>query len=404
MTPSPLLIPAVTPWSLRRVGTFLGLLWLNFTLTSSFASAADMQSAKPVPVILDTDIGDDIDDTWALALLLKSPELDLKLVVGDYGRAQYRARLLAKFLDRAGRSDVPVGVGLDIAPRGNGRQSEWIKDYDLKSYPGKVRADGVQAIIDTVMNSPQPVTLICIGPVSNIAEALKREPRIAQHARFVGMHGSVRVGYGGAKQPDAEWNVKADPKALQAVFAAPWDITITPLDTCGFVSLTGDRYRRVREATDRNIADVIANYRLWVPGDAKLPADMADNRSSTLFDPVAVYLAIGPDLCVMEKLGLRITDDGHTVIDPQARQVNVATQWNDLGAFEDFLVERLSAMPTQVQTLTSVSSPNISTNQKYWMVEDGEARERLPLYLTIPAAKPDELTPANGYPKRKTFP
>jgi inosine-uridine nucleoside N-ribohydrolase len=328
---------------LRRIGGCLGLLWLGFTLTALPARAAETQPKPvPIPVILDTDIGDDIDDTWALALLLKSPELDLKLVVGDYGQAQYRARLLAKLLARAGRTDVPVGVGLDIVPRGEGRQAAWVKDYDLKSYPGRVNADGVQALIDTVMKSPQLVTLICIGPVPNIAAALKREPRLAQHARFVGMHGSVRVGYGGAKQPHAEWNVKADPRSCQQVFAAPWNITITPLDTCGLVILTGDKYRRVRDTTDRTVADLMVNYRLWVAGDAKLPADMADQRSSTLFDTVAVYLAIRPDLCVMEKINLRVTDDGFTVVDPQAKLVNVATSWKDLGAFEDFLAERLA--------------------------------------------------------------
>jgi inosine-uridine nucleoside N-ribohydrolase len=309
------------------------------------ARAADPPPAKPVPVILDTDIGDDIDDSWALALLLKSPELDLKLAVGDYGEAQYRARLLAKFLERAGRGDVPVGVGLDLAPHGDGRQAAWVRDYDLKSYPGKVRADGVQALIDTIMHSPQTVTLICIGPAPNIAAALKREPRIAQHARFVGMDGSVRLGYGGAKQPCAEWNVKADPKALQAVFAAPWDITITPLDTCGLVQLTGGKYRRVRDTTDRNVADLIANYRLWLAADPASPAGVADQHSSTLFDTVAVYLAQRRDLCVMEKLNLRVTDDGLTVIDPQARPVTVAAQWKDLGAYEDFLVERLAGKP-----------------------------------------------------------
>ena len=296
----------------------------------------------PIPVILDTDIGDDIDDTWALALLLKSPELDLKLVVGDYGEAQYRARLLAKLLERAGRSDVPVGIGLDIAPLGESHQAVWIKDYDLKSYPGKVLTNGVQAIIDTIMQSPQTVTLICIGPAPNIAEALKREPRIAQHARFVGMDGSVRLGYGDAKQPCAEWNVKADPKAMQAVFAAPWDITITPLDTCGLVTLTGEKYRHVLHTTNCNIADLITNYHIWVANQPTLAADMADRHSTTLFDPVAVYLAMHQDLCVMEQLPLRVTDDGFTVIDPQARMVSVATQWKDLGAFEDFLVERLA--------------------------------------------------------------
>jgi inosine-uridine nucleoside N-ribohydrolase len=332
---------------LRRIGACLGLLYLGFTLTALPARAADTQPPKlaPTPVILDTDIGDDIDDTWALALLLKSPELDLKLVVGDYGEAQYRARLLAKLLERAGRTNVPVGIGLDIAPRGDGRQAAWVKDYNLNSYPGKVLTNGVQAIIDTIMNSPQPVTLICIGPVPNIAEALKREPRIAQHAWFVGMQGSVRMGYGKGKPPEAEWNVKADPKACQQVFSAPWDITITPLDTCGLVTLTGDKYRRVREATDRNVADLITNYRIWLTNQPTLAADLADKHSTTLFDTVAVYLAIGPDQCVMEKLGLRVTDDGFTVIDPQAKQINVATKWKDLGAYEDFLVERLAVKP-----------------------------------------------------------
>ena len=331
----------------RRFIACLGLLWLSCTLTSLPAGADETKPVNPapVPVILDTDIGDDIDDTWALALLLKSPELDLKLVVGDYGEAQYRARLLAKLLERAGRSDVSVGVGLDIAPRGEGRQSAWIKNYDLKSYPGKILTNGVQAIIDTIMNSPRPVTLICIGPVPNIAEALKREPRLAEHARFVGMDGSVRLGYGGEKPPCAEWNVKADPRALQAVFAAPWEITITPLDTCGLVILDDGRYGRIRDATDRNVADLIANYRVWVKQQPALAADMPDQHSTTLFDTVAVYLAIQPEQCVMEQLNLRVTNDGFTVIDPRARLVNAATRWKNIGSYEDFLVERLVGKP-----------------------------------------------------------
>ena len=303
-----------------------------------------------------------------------------------------------------------MGIGLDIAPLGESRQAAWIKDYDLKSYPGKVLTNGVQAIIDTIMQSSQPVTLICIGPAPNIAEALKRAPRIAQHARFVGMDGSVRLGYGDASQPCAEWNVKADPKAMQAVFAAPWDITITPLDTCGLVTLTGEKYGHVLGATNCLVADLIINYRIWVANQPTLAADMADHHSTTLFDPVAVYLAMHQDLCVMEKLPIRVTDDGFTIIDPQARMVNVATLWKDLGAFEDFLVERLAGndanLPASTSPAHGLITPPIadtSTNQKYWAVEDAREREKLPLYLTIPAAKPEELTPANGYPKRKTF-
>ena len=296
----------------------------------------------PIPAILDTDIGDDIDDTWALALLLRSPELDLKLAVGDYGRPQYRSRLLAKFLQTVGRADVAVGVGLDVKPSGEGGQAEWIRDYDLKSYSGKVFTNGVQAIIDTIMQSPEPVTLIATGPMPNLAAALLREPRIAEHARFVGMQGSVRIGYGGRKTPDAEWNVKADVKACQQAFTAPWDITITPLDTCGLVHLEGDLYARVRDSKDLLAATVMQNYRLWCTHGKPGSTD-AEHHSSTLFDTVAVYLACPHDLCTMERLGIRVTNDGFTRIEDGAKQINVATQWKDLAAFKEFLVGRLTS-------------------------------------------------------------
>ena len=296
--------------------------------------------SKPIPVILATDIGDDIDDTWALGFLLKSPELDLKLVVGDYGKAQYRARLLAKFLQTVGRTDVAVGVGLDIKPTGEGGQTGWLKDYELKSYPGKVHQDGVQAMIDTIMQSKEPITLIAIGPLPNVAEALKREPRIAERARFVGMHGSVRKGYGGGKKVDAEWNVKADPKACQKAFTAPWEMIITPLDTCGLITLDGERYLRVRDSKDPMAKAVMENYRAWCS-----KKEDAERHSSTLFDTVAVYLAFSQELCKMERVGLRVTDDGFTRIDEKAKPVNAAVEWKSLDGFRDMLVERLTTDP-----------------------------------------------------------
>ena len=88
-----------------------------------------------IPVILDTDIGDDIDDTWALLMLLRMPEFDMKLAVGDYGNAIYRARLLAKLLELTGRSVVPIGVGIDQVDKPGG-QSDWHGDYRLQDYPG----------------------------------------------------------------------------------------------------------------------------------------------------------------------------------------------------------------------------------------------------------------------------
>jgi inosine-uridine nucleoside N-ribohydrolase len=300
-------------------------------------STAWPQPAKPTPVVLVADIGDDIDDTWALGLLLKSPELDLKLVVGDYGKAQYRAALFAKILQSTGHTNIPVGIGLDIEPRGDGGQAEWLAGYKIQDYPGPVLKDGVQAIVDTIMNSTEPVTLISIGPAPNVAAALKREPRIAQRARFVGMYGSLRIGYDGSKTPAPEWNVKCDPKACQALFTAPWDMTITPLDTCGLVTLSGDQYRKVRDSKDPVATTIIENYRVWSKKNEK-----AERESSVLFDTVAVYLAIHTDLCTMEKLGVKVTDDGFTVIDPAAKKITAATAWKNLNAYREFLVNRLT--------------------------------------------------------------
>jgi inosine-uridine nucleoside N-ribohydrolase len=300
------------------------------------------RSAKKMPVILDTDIGDDIDDTWALGMLLKSPEFDVKLVVGDQGKSTYRASLIAKILQHAGRTDVPVGVGLDANRQGGGPQSEWVKGYDLKSYPGKVHEDGIGALVDVIMKSSLPVTLIAVGPVPNIAAALDREPRIATKARFVGMHGSVRLGYGGQKTVSAEYNVRGDAVACQKVFTAPWDITITPLDTCGLVQLTGERYRKVRDSKDPVAATIIENYRIWSKSRRGGDPQQSEKASSTLFDTVAIYLGFSEALLKMENLGIRVTDDGYTRIDSAAKTMNVATGWRDMAAFKDLLVRRLT--------------------------------------------------------------
>ncbi len=299
--------------------------------------AKQQESAGKTPVILDTDIGDDIDDTWALAMLLKSPELDLKLVVGDTGNALYRARLIARLLEIAERTDISVGMGLNqgVQP-GHENQQPWIEDYRLERYPGTVHADGVQAMIDVIMASSRPVTLLCIGPVPNIAEALRREPRIAGKCRLVGMYGCVRHGCDGAPQIHVEWNVRADVKSSQALFTAPWlEMVITPLDTCGQVCLKGDKYKAVCDSADPLTRAVIENYRIWLKGQA-------DEQSTILFDTVAVYLAFADDLLVMEKLGIRVTDDGFTRIDEKARHMRVATEWKDLPAYEDLLVRRLT--------------------------------------------------------------
>jgi inosine-uridine nucleoside N-ribohydrolase len=289
-----------------------------------------------VPVILDTDIGDDIDDTWALCMALGSPDIDLKLVNVAFANTPLKARLAAKILDRAGRSDVPVGIGKQTkdAPI---NQEKWLGDYTLDKYKGNVYKDGVQALIDTIKASKDTVTLCAIGPLTNLGEALKRDPSIASKARLVLMFGSVRIGYNGKATPDPEWNVVCDVPAAQAVFAAPWDITIAPLDTCGTLKLAGDDYMKVANAETKLARIVVENYDQWVNR-----SQYAKDSSSILFDTEAMYLTRSSDFLKMETVKLSVNDKGMTVEDPNGRPVHCALGWKDEAGFKKALVDALT--------------------------------------------------------------
>jgi hypothetical protein len=158
------------------------------------------------------------------------------------------------------------------------------------------------------------------------------------------MQGSVRVGYSGAAKPSAEWNVRADPKSCRAAFAAPWNMTITPLDTCGLVQLRGGKYAAVRDCPDPMIKTLIENYRIWDEWSSAngQKARGVKESSSILFDCVAVYLAMANDLCVMEQVPLRVDDQGYTREAPDGKIVNAALAWRDLPGFENWLVQRLT--------------------------------------------------------------
>ncbi len=334
----------------------LGIL-ASFLLPDSFgASGGRLASSgkEKIAVIFDTDICDDIDDTWALVLLLQSPQFDVKLITTAVGNTEAKAKVVARLLEIAGRTDIPVGIGLQ-QHRNEHRQTVWAKDYDLSSYRGTVYRDGVQAIIDTVMKSSKPIKIVATGPLPNIAAALEREPRIADRAQFVGMHGSIRRGYGGSATPNAEYNVKAFVQAAQKVFAAGWNVTITPLDTCGIVELKDKKYQKVCSSKNPLTQALIENYRVWYRQGIldehknlaeaevnKRVAEKVDSSSTTLFDTVAIYLAMSTELVKMEKLPIIVTDDGFTRIDDKGKVISCATEWKDLSAFEDFLVDRLT--------------------------------------------------------------
>ena len=295
-------------------------------------------------VILDTDIGFDVDDVWALAFLLKCPELDLKLITTNTGDTLYSARLVARLLKVAGRTDIPIGIGIpvDAIEKTHGA---WLGDFDLSDYAGVVYEDGVGAMINTIEKSTEPVAIISIGPLTNIASALGRRPSITEKSRMIGMCGSIRRGYLGIEKPMREYNVMTHTAACQKVFSTPWDISITPLDTCGVVSLKDENFQLVKNADSSLAKAVIENHVGWFEAvkDWKgMDRFDPDIQSSILYDTVAVYMAFSEDLLDMQSLQVKVLDDGMTVVDEAAQPVRCALEWKDLAAFERFVAERLA--------------------------------------------------------------
>ena len=301
-----------------------------------------------IPVILDTDIGLDVDDVWALAYLLNCPELEIKLITTCTGDTTYRAALVARILEVAGRTDIPIGVGL-TGEASLKTHSEWLGDYQLTDYPGLVHADGISAIAETILASEDTVTLIAIGPLTNVAAVLDHTPSIVENSKFVGMHGSLRIGYVGIAKAMREFNVAQDAAACQKVFAASWPKTITPLDTCGTAALKGDEYKQVAASKKPVTQAVLQNHHNWFRAALDWPvmADLVksmnpEEQSSILYDCVAVYLAFSEEGMGMEDLYVLVTDDGKTLIDQQGELVRCATHWLDDKAFYQNLSARLS--------------------------------------------------------------
>jgi inosine-uridine nucleoside N-ribohydrolase len=301
-------------------------------------------TTKPIPVILDTDIGGDMDDTWALIMLLRSPEVDIKLITTTSDFPEARARFVGRLLEIAGRTDIPIGIGVPIkggilnnAPM---NMFDWVRDYSLYDYPGNVYEDGADAFIRTIKESPEPVTVIAIGPLSTIGEALRRAPDLIENSRFVGMYGSLYKGYCDSDQPCAETNVREHNQECRLVFESDWDLSITPLDSCGLVDLEGALYERILGSEDPLVKALMEINQIFAANVKWMTYDPTQ-RSSILFDTVAVYMAFSEELLTFQTLPIKVTEDGRTLVDPAGKQVRCAMSWKDLEAFKTFLVQRI---------------------------------------------------------------
>lgn len=219
-------------------------------------------------IILDTDIGSDVDDCLALALILASPECRLAAVTTVYGDTELRARMALKLLKLRGIPNIPVAAGAQQPLLGHppvywaGYEGQGLLEQEETGLQ-PLGEHAVDLIVRTVMEHPGEITLVAIGPLTNIATALLREPDLARSLAGLALMGGVIGGVGSLDLPWTEHNFRSDPEAAQIVLRSGAPLTIVPLDVTTQVRIWPADTARIYAAGDRfhrAVADQIARY------------------------------------------------------------------------------------------------------------------------------------------------
>jgi purine nucleosidase len=278
-------------------------------------------------VIFDTDIGDDIDDAYALGLLLRSPEVQVVGVTTAFQDTHLRARLAERFLRAAGRGDVPVYEGPKTAAASHFTQSQWAEVSPDRRYP-----DAIEFVLDAIWKNPGQITLVAVGPLTNLDALIRKDPETFRKLkRVVLMGGSIARGYGDKKEPEAEWNILNDIAGAKALFGSgvplyvmPLDSTEIPLDPARQAQLFGKK-TGMTKAFEEMTAE-------W--------SAATKHASPTLFDVVATAYAVKPEICPMTPMRIEVDDKGFTRRLSGAANANVCLE-SKAGEFYDLFMARV---------------------------------------------------------------
>lgn len=254
-------------------------------------------------VIFDCDLGDDIDDAYALGYLLTLQDrYEILGITTCYGRTEDRAILAHKLLEITGENHIPVYVGKNTSKSSD--RANWYADqfYWAKGSGLTKKPQGATDFIRSQLKKyPGEVIIFSVGPVTNLAP-LGAELQKAK--AIYAMFGSFKIGYDGSTKVDAEWNVTCDIPSAKAFVQSGANIIYAGLDVTAMVKLSAENRLKLLMRQSPLTSAMQGLYVLW------------GQETPTLFDPVAIGMEAQPELFTTEKVHVYVDDKGFTRLDP----------------------------------------------------------------------------------------
>ncbi|MCM8815982.1 MAG: nucleoside hydrolase [Candidatus Omnitrophica bacterium] len=275
-------------------------------------------------VILDTDIGTDIDDAICLGYLLKNPECELLGITTVSGESEKRAMIASYLCEKAGK-DIPVYPGLTEPFIGQQKQkvAQQFEFLEKISYKKTFEKDWFNFLRRTIRENPYQVNLITIGPLTNIGILFKIDPELPSLLKSMYIMGGMFFG----ENKKVEWNISIDPYAAATVFSSPVkEMYICGLDVTTRVRLEKDR---IIEKFSKNflLKEVLNFAEIW----------FRNSEVITFHDPLAAAVLFEKNLCRFKKGKVFVDQIGITgFIEDKEQNSFVAQDVNENIFFEHF--------------------------------------------------------------------
>jgi purine nucleosidase len=294
-------------------------------------------------IIIDTDIGSDPDDAMAIALAMKSPEIIIEGITIVNGDVQHKARMADKVLSLGGYGSIQVVPGISTSllknrkVYANGQEGEgFVSPNDKTLFDGHA----VDFIIEKVMNNPGEISLVAIGPLTNIAAAMIREPKITRYLKRIYLMGGVTgICSQNRDMPEVEYNIKCDPESASVVLSSKTPILMVGLDVTMDLLLTKENLNQIK-SSNTQLNDVLAGIiERWL--------NFIGEEATPMHDPLALALVIDPGLVKTQTMNVVVDynhdrSSGKTIasLAPDGF-IEVAYEVNEVGFFK-ILLDRLA--------------------------------------------------------------